>query len=610
MKNIKVGVVTLIFILFSINLFANSPWDNLAHQLNNFFSYGNIESYLIQNTSDGVISFQISSTQPTLFPNNELIIKKGGSNPLATETLGFAKFLGFFNQAGSAKSISIINNISPGDILIKPYTRKVVLYTNVKDKYSFKPYADLQQCLTFNNFIIFEVNKPEEVNLLNPSEYNILVRLEVSNGLLIGKIQSLYDSTILFNQSYQFPFQVATSYPVDTPIAITSKDTKSKFFGMNQNTPNKRESYTKSKKDLGDYSFKTGKDINESKLSLSGDFEVIKYKLDREITRITTSDVDGDGHPEIVGLNNYGVFAYTIENDTIKLKYSYSLPGNSYIGISIYNGDFNKNGKDELFVTLAEKYKDLEINHTKLSSIIIEHQGGNNFKVLNSNFPYYLRVVDDRNGNKVLLCQEKEEFEPYSGKVFQVKWSGSNFKVGQPFDEAKNVYSIYGFAPKPSNKDYTLILDAFGNVSGYFAPKEEKVDIMDENLGVFTTIPYPIKLKYPSSRGGFVSENTKDFFAYRRFDFKKDYNDQVFTVKTSYNKDTTRKVISKIFKGNEEPDRIVAIKWIGNNIIKTWESDKIYGTIFDFSFFKENDKDILAVLVEDRNEGYTVHLMR
>ena len=84
----------------------------------------------------------------------------------------------------------------------------------------------------------------------------------------------------------------------------------------------------------------------------------------------------------------------------------------------------------------------------------------------------------------------------------------------------------------------------------------------------------------------------------------------MFTIKTSYNKDLTRKIIGKIFKGNETKDRIIGVRWIRDNIIKTWESDEFFDTILDFSFIKEGGKDILAVLVENSEEGFSVKFMR
>ena len=205
LKKIKLFIFSIFVcsVLLAGNVFAYSPWDPLVKHLNTCFSYGNVESYVIENITNDTISFGIN-TQPTIYPGSELIIKKSGNNPLASETLGYAKFLGFFNRQGTAKIIYTLNNVSNGDFLVKPFSRKIVLFTNVKNKYSFKPYIDLQQSLTFNNFTIYEINKPNEINLLNPNDYNILVRLDVSNGLLTGKIESMYDNAILFNQVYNF----------------------------------------------------------------------------------------------------------------------------------------------------------------------------------------------------------------------------------------------------------------------------------------------------------------------------------------------------------------------------------------------------------------------
>ena len=601
----KFSIFFIIILSYTLNLFAYSPWDPLIKHLNTYFSYGNIENYTISNISNQTISFNIT-TQPTLFPGGELIIKKRSSNPLTSETLGFARFLGYFNQTGSANIIYKLGSIQKGDFLIKPFNRKVVIFTNVQNKYSFKPYIDLRQALTFNNYTIYEINKPDEINFLKLDEYNLLIRLDVSPGIITAKIQSLYDNSILFNQGFQFPYQIATNFPPNVKISLSQATTGSKFFSRIKN-----KFIKKPKKDLSGYSFTTGREISEKQLTLSGDFEVVKYKLQRKAVRMVAADVDGDGKYEIVTLNNYGINVYKLGDTELKHVYNYPFTDSDIIAIHLHAGDFNKNGKAELFISLTKKYKDVDAITNKLCSMIIEYSSNNKFNVINHDLPYFLRVVEDRNGNKHLICQEKGEYDPYSGVIREMKWKGSRFKVAQPYEEAKNVYSIYGFAPNPDKKDYTMIIDRFGNIAGYFAPKEEKVELLSENMGIFNTISFPIKLKWEFYRGGYDRETARNVYAYRRFEYRREFNKQVFTIKTSYNKDITRKIISKIIKGgNEEPDKIVGIKWIGNNIIKTWESDKFYETIIDFSFLKINRKDVLAVLLEDPEEGFLIKLLK
>ena len=606
MKKFKLIILSII-LLVSVNVFAYSPWDSLVRHLNGCFSYGNIESYTIQNVVNNTISFSVTG-QPTLYPNNELIIKKGGSNPLASETLGFAKFLGFFNQMGSAKTVYKIKNISKGDVLLKPYSRKVVLFTNVKDKYSFKPYIDLQQALTFNNFTIFEINSPDEIKFLNPQEYNILVRLEVSNGLLTGKVTSLYDNQILFSQVYQFPFQVAVNFQPNVKISFNAPREFSKFYSMRNSGKVKSGNY--SSKNAGNFSFTTGKNVNESDISITGDFQTIKYNLDRKGVRLVAADVDGDGKQEFVLLNDYGVYVYKILETTLKLMSVYSFSDSDIIALHLHKGDFNKNGKDEIFVTITKKILDVDDPHNQLCSVILEYSGNHKFKVIDKNLEYYLRVVEDRNGDKHVICQEEGEYEPFDGKIYEMKWTGSHFKVSKPYPPAKNVYSIYGFAPHPKKKDYTLIIDKFGNVAGYYAPREEKVELLDENMGIYNLIKYPVKLNFAYYKGGFDRVSHREVMAYRRFEFKKSFNDQVFTIKTSYNKDITRKVISKVFGKGNEPDRIVGIRWIGNSIIKTWESDEFFETIYDFTFLKDNGKDMLAILMENSENGFSIKIFK
>jgi hypothetical protein len=465
----------------------------------------------------------------------------------------------------------------------------------------------MQQALTFNNFTIYEINKPDEIKFLNPSEYNILVRVEVSNGLLMGKATSLYNNEILFSQVYQFPFTVATNYPPNVKITFAQPKVFSKFYS---NRLAKRFSGGKSSGNLNDYSFTTGKISKDADVSLSGSFNLVKYKLNRKAVRMVAADIDGDKHPEFVVLNDYGIYVYKILETTLELKEHYPFPYNDLIALHLHAADLNHNGKAELFITLTQKYNDLDAKTNKLTSMIIEYSGNHRFKILNKEMEYYLRIIHDRDGNPHLLCQKEGEYEPYEGKIYEMTWTGSHFKIGRPYPDAKNVYSIYGFVPHPDKKDYTLIIDRFGNIGGYYAPTEEKVELLDENMGVFNTIAYPIKLTFEYYKGGYDKVTSRDVYAFRRFEYRKDFNKQVFTVKTSYNKDITRKVIAKVLGKGNEPDKIVGIRWIGNTILKTWESDSFFGTIFDFAFFNENGKDMLAVLLENSEQGFSIEVLK
>ena len=591
-------VIIILIFLVSQNLFAFfSPWLPLIQHLNNYFSSQEIEYYKITQISGENINF-IPLSKISLFPGNELIIKQKGQNPLISPTVGFAKFMGFFNQIGTAKVLMQLKPISPGDFLIKPYARKIIVYTNVRNKYSFKPYNDLVQVLTYYGFTVFEIDKPQDISILNLNEYNILVRLDYSPGIITAKIQSLYDKSVLFSQSYQFPYQVQVNFPPNVTICFKKfKPTTKRFFVQNEEIFLNRNE----KK----YSFTHG-NIVEGKIYQSK-YEIVRYRLPRPAVRMVVADVDGDGKLEFVTLSNYGICVYKpIGEDNLKLVKYYSFRDSNIIAIHLHAGDFNNNGRSELFVTLTKKTKYLDQTDNELCSIIIELNNGK-FKVINKNLKYYLRVIEDRNGVPHLLCQKEGEYEPFDGKIYEMYWDGKKFRVGKPYPPAKNVYSIYCFIPHPEKRDYTIIIDRFGNIAGYYAPTEKKVELFDENLGIYDVIEYPIKLRDEEYRGGFNKVTYRMVRAYRRFVYKKDYNEQIFTIKTPSAKDITRKVLRKIlFRGNEEPDRIIAIKWTRQGIVKSWESKGIYETIEDFGFIHTPTKDSLVILTVDREGSYWI----
>ncbi len=597
--------ILLFFIIFFVtNLYGYySPWTPLLQHLNTYYSLNNLEAFKITKVSGNTLNF-LPLQNSSLFPGSELIIKRKGNNPLNTETLGFAKFIGYFNQTGTANIVYQLKDVTPGDFLLKPYSRKVIVFTNVKNKYAFKPYNDLVQALTFNNFSVFEIDKPQDISILNMSEYNLLIRLEYSPGIITAKIQSLYDRSILFSQSFQFPYMVETKFPPNVNICFKEFKARSRsFFSKSQ----EEEVYVK--KSGKEYSFTHG-NIEEGKV-YHGEYEIVRYKLTRPAVRMVVADVDGDGKKEFVTINNYSVDVYKIIGpEHLKLYKVFSYRKSDIIAIHLHKGDFNKNGRDELFITLTQKTTYMEQIDNKLCSMIVELGKNGKFKIINKNLPYYLRVIESRDGRPHLLCQKEGEYEPYDGKIYEMRWDGKKFVKGSEFPPAKNVYSIYGFIPHPDKRDYTLIIDRFGNIAGYYAPSEKKVELFDEGLGIYNVIKYPIKLRDIEFRGGFEKVTYREVRAYRRLVYKRNYNKQIFTIKTPSSKDITRKILKKLIRNEEEPDRIIGIKWTSHGIVKSWESKPVYETIIDFSFIHEPNSDKLVILTIDKEGNYWIKTLQ
>jgi hypothetical protein len=194
------------------------------------------------------------------------------------------------------------------------------------------------------------------------------------------------------------------------------------------------------------------------------------------------AECDAKPGTELVLLNDKWLETYHLSNLKLKPIARYRIPHNDIIPLHLHAGDFNHNGRDELYLTLGRPVLVEDKNDTILTSMIVEFTGKTP-KLLGKEYPYYFRVIEQRDGKKVLMAQEMAEYDQY--KV-PIRWGGfynGKFVVKKEYNQSRDVFSLYNFNFSPFNKNHILVIDEAGNVAGFNAKNSEHLITADSQYG-------------------------------------------------------------------------------------------------------------------------------
>jgi hypothetical protein len=267
--------------------------------------------------------------------------------------------------------------------------------------------------------------------------------------------------------------------------------------------------------------------------------------------------------------------------------------------------DLDGDGGDELFVTLSRADSVMDKEDNRLCSQVLSFKGGA-FRALAIGVPYYLRVITNRQGNRVPLAQSEGKYRQYSGPIYLIKWNqnAGTIEIGTPYGPAANIYSIYQFNLAPNDPQRVIILEPTAVMHGYFTP-EEKVEASGEReYGSFREIAYPQKLEKEIYLGGYEKKTSEDVYAARRFELRVAFDSQSFIIyKERFGGIAQNLLKGKISSKAQGQDQVVGVKWVDNRIVETWQSKKLAKDVLDFTFL--NDPARILVLYRD-GDGYAL----
>jgi TolB-like protein len=317
-----------------------------------------------------------------------------------------------------------------------------------------------------------------------------------------------------------------------------------------------------------------------------------------EFVGMDVGDVNRDGLNETVVIDAHNIFIYQKLEQNLKLIKQ--IPGKSYHKyISVDVADINKNGTPEIIVT--------SLNNRVLNSFVLEYQDGD-YKTIDSNIRYFLRVIDTSSGIPMLLGQVYGIGSPVDGlggkvfdtQIYEIVWKDGKYVSGDK-QKIPLGLSVYGLTldtlgSGTSEKifaldelDYLLIMDKTNKpmsrmLSFGFSPDELLWRSDTQYGGSNNYIDNIDRQKAQSSE----AEQPEGAFANLRiltFDTNKDGKKEMIIVKNISSVGRIFKKL-KLFTSSE----IYNLEWDGLGMAENWRTNKINGYIADYCF-KDVDND-------------------
>ncbi len=476
------------------------------------------------------------------------------------------------------------------DWVLTPPAPSIYLYTNIRAKHRFSAYQDLLKALLKTRFIIYEVEGDSITG--KPDVADLLLRLEGEGDHLICRLSSLSSGQIFFTETLLQEDRIDTLFPLGHPV-------KMRAYGSGEAVT----SFDAAAAPRGAFSHPGigARSFHGPTQEVRGDF----FRISGAYFRVVKCDLEGDGRAEIALLGKVDLRVYQADKARLVEKARYLINKKEYFPLHLHAKDLDGDGGDELLITLSEPVYYLDRLDNRLCSQVITFKEGN-FQVLVQDWPYYLRVIQDREGRPVALAQAEGKFKQYSGPIYRVRWSTQDkgVQLGPPYEPARAIYSIYQFALVPGERERVMILEPNHVLHGYFAPEERVEASGERTYGAYTEISYPLKLETVQYLGGFDRKKTfREVFAPRRLELRTEFDGQFFLLYKERGREALEKSLKKVLRSGEGFDQVVGVKWQGNRIIETWKSKKLAKDILDFTFLKNPDR--ILVLYRD-SDGYAL----
>lgn len=286
------------------------------------------------------------------------------------------------------------------------------------------------------------------------------------------------------------------------------------------------------------------------------------------------ADINGDGKDEIVIATKTEIKAYKVDGNNINLIANTPYKGLDFLSIDA--GDFNKNGRAEIYL--------VGMVTEDVYTQIFEFQNNNFVKI--SDFGWYVRVLDIPGRGKTLVGQRSGVNEPFSGDVYLLAYKAGSLFAEKPLGIVRDL-NVYQIQPIKFRNTDTI---AFFDESDY-------LKIMDEKGKIITRL----KDRYGGSILGVVkgiNENREKNFVPiypRLFRLENKDTDDILTIK---NEGVRLFIRSKGF----DSGKIALLSYDGASFKEIMTTEDINGYLSDFAFDKNSQKIYVSV-VSETEEG-------
>ena len=568
---------------------AAGSWQPLVSQAGARLAAGNQQAGRVTMVQGETVIMEIVAPQLTV--GSVVAVKNNTLPGVPLPLQDNAALIRITQRLGSQARGVIIDgngNIPQGAPLFPYAYNRLYIYTNLANPQRLRPFQDLVAELQQAR-IPYALKSSQE--LRSGPETGIrplLIRFEGRGNQIVGQLTDFSAGTVLFSSAYNLPYRLPLAAPFGIPLQSGLAAGNQQISATGRST-----SFTRPSKVAG--------------TSMTGNIE-----LKGSYNRLVFADLDGNGRDELVMLNNKWVEAFQIDGKDLKPFARYRLPRNDFIPLNLHYGDFNHNGKDELYVTLGLPVTVDEKPDTKLASLVVECNN-QKFSLLGKDYPWYFRVMETRKGKRVLLAQKMDDYKQYK---LPIRWAGffdGKLQIMSEYREGRNVFSLDNFVLDPFNDHQIIVLDMEGGLGGFNSKTQELLVSSEEDYGIYDEIVFPQKLQEVEYEGGYVMKKTaENRFAPRRFTLKNSFGRQAFLIKKErrINPDLLEKGISLLKDKTAKHDQVVGVQWKNSSIVETWKSPPIPRDIIDFGFTRLKGKDVMVIMTRNNAGKYALEMVK
>ena len=175
---------------------------------------------------------------------------------------------------------------------------------------------------------------------------------------------------------------------------------------------------------------------------------------------VCLADLNGDGKKELITGGNNAIYVYRIDDLSLTMLSNFNL--RNYDVLSLNCGDFDKNGKDEIYVTA--------IRSDDAVTVVLE-AGADGILQRQPDADWYVRVINHPAEGELLLGQKMGQNSAFAGDIYRLAYSKTaGLTARSPF-EFKAHLNLYQFQP----------LKYRGKNALAFFDEGDYLKIMDEN---------------------------------------------------------------------------------------------------------------------------------
>jgi len=572
--------------LFETALGASNPWQELTQTIRYRLNPGNLSVGRL-DVIQGTTAI-LSLTDPQISVGATLAVK-GNSLPgvplSLQDNLARIQVTQISGNQARGTILPGSQKIFPGAPLFPLAHNRVYLYSNLTAPQDLPCYLDLTRALQANQIPYAVMHKAQIGAGETPGIRPLIIALEAAGSMLFCRLTDR-EQNIFYQNRFALGWAPPISHPAGIQFTLTSTS--------------------------GSASDPEGRSFTQASGPAPGSQPAGKIELKNPYKRLVFADWDQHPGQELVLLNEQWLEIYRLDDQPKLVPLGrFRLPYNDAIPLHLHAGDFNHNGRDELYVTLGRPKTVDNKKDTALYSLIVENQG-TKIALLGKDYPYYFRVLELRDGKRVLLAQEMGAFKQYQ---VPIHWGGffqGRFSVRNQFRQARDVFSIYNFTLNPFNENQLLIIDEQGNLAGFNAESSEMLVSCDQHFGAFDETIYLQKLAKTVYEGGFSITKTAEIrYAARRFVMRNSYGRQSFLIKKErvVNPGLVDKGIGLIIDDKIKYDQIIGVQWQAGEMRESWRSPRFPRDIVDFGFTQKENQEVMVVLTRNQNGKYALELL-